>query len=317
MAYRAKGDGSAGCGFILFGIVIIGVIIGVVSNLTENSQRSMIKKARDESSSAQHRRIDYEEYLDHYPQGKYVSEATAYIVNYFADLSLNDSMNGVSSTTNWDVIQGLMGKFPDSSLNTKLDSLVNAKVDIEYNNAVNTGTTAAWQKYKESVPEPYWRDADKRIDEIKKKAWGTESAAWRTAQRLNTLYAYEHYLELYPNGAHVAAADKKVIDLSVAKIFAGDHGTLPEMDKTAYGYSGRNTIYIKNDTQYTLTLLYSGKESKRLVLRPQGSGTVVLPDGTYRIAASVTASNVRSYAGTETLTGGEYEVSYYISTTRY
>lgn len=38
-------------------------------------------------------------------------------------------------------------------------------------------------------------------------------------------------------------------------------------------------------------------------------------NGSYRIAASVSASNVSRYAGTESLNGGSYEVEYYISTT--
>ena len=101
------------------------------------------------------------------------------------------------------------------------------------------------------------------------------------------------------------------------RLFAGDHGSLPGMDKTSYSSSGKNTISVRNDTQYTLTLLYSGPDSKRLVLSPRSSGTVYLPNGSYRVAASVAAANVRSYAGTETLTGGSYDVSYYISTSRF
>lgn len=167
------------------------------------------------------------------------------------------------------------------------------------------------------MPEEYWRDANARIEEINKSMWGTESTAWKTAQGDNTLAAYNKYLELYPHGVHSKAADKKVIDLSVSNIFSGEHGSLPGMDKTSYSSSGRNIISVKNDTQYTLTLLYSGTDSKRLVLSPRSSGTVSLPNGTYRVAASVAAANVRSYAGTETLTGGSYDVSYYISTSRY
>lgn len=61
--------------------------------------------------------------------------------------------------------------------------------------------------------------------------------------------------------------------------------------------------------------MYSGNESKRLVLSPKGTGSVKLKNGDYRIVASVDASNVRKYAGVETIKGGTYEVEYYISTT--
>ena len=73
----------------------------------------------------------------------------------------------------------------------------------------------------------------------------------------------------------------------------------------------------KNDTQYTLTLLYSGTESKRIVISSYDSQGVQLKSGSYRIVASVDARRVRNFAGKEDLTGGIYSVNYYISTSRY
>lgn len=61
-----------------------------------------------------------------------------------------------------------------------------------------------------------------------------------------------------------------------------------------------------NSTSYTLTLMYSGNESKRLVLSPNSTGSVRLKNGSCRIAASVSSSNVSNYVGTEFLNGGSY-----------
>ena len=74
-------------------------------------------------------------------------------------------------------------------------------------------------------------------------------------------------------------------------------------------------MYIKNNSSATITVLYSGTKSVRLVISPQSSKTVSLPSGTYRVVA--TASGVIPFYGTENLTGGSYESEYYISTTRY
>lgn len=315
MAYY-RSNSSSGC---LSGIIFIAIIglITLYTNLTENSQKGLIKAART-ASSEYSKCYKYEDYLDKYPEGKYQKEAENFIVSYYGELPIlsTSSLSG-STTDNLSKIEKVKERLSVPTLNQRLDSLISAKVDEQYQSAAMEGTVEGWERYMRQLPEQYWRDANLRIDAIKNQMWGTEGRAWRTAQQQNTLAAYNRYIELYPNGAHARAADKKIIDLSVSNIFAGEHGSLPGMDKTSYSTSGINTISIKNDTQYRLTLLYSGPDSKRLVLSPGASGSVTLPNGTYRVAASVAAANVRSYAGTESLTGGGYEVSYYISTIRY
>lgn len=314
--YRSSGNDSSGC---LSSLILIGIIglVSLCSNLKENSQKSLINRARN-ATSEYSQEEKYEAYLKKYPNGKYANEATSFIVNYYGDQPLQKSSSLYSSTiSNLSRFESVRDNFPGSVLERRMDSLINAKVNSEYQKAVDSETLEGWGLYKSLVSEEYWRDADQRIEDINSRLWGTESQAWKTAQKQNTLTAYNRYLELYPQGVHARAADKKVIDLSVTNIFAGDHGSLPGMDRTSYSSSGNNIITVSNDTQYTLTLLYSGPDSKRLVLSPRSSGSVRLPNGTYRVAASVAAANVRSYAGTETLSGGGYDVSYYISSSRY
>lgn len=277
----------------------------------------MINRARN-ATTEYSQEEKYEAYLKRYPNGKYVKEATSFIVDYYAEQPLQKTSSlyssSISTLSHFESVRDL---FPGSALEHRMDSLIEAKVNLEYQKALDSETVEVWELYKILVSEKYWRDADQRIEDINSRLWGTDSQAWKTAQKQNTLTAYNRYLELFPKGAHAKAADKKVIDLSVTNIFAGDHGTLPGMDRTSYSSSGSNIITVSNDTQYTLTLLYSGPDSKRLVLSPRSSGSVRLPNGTYRVAASVAATNVRSYAGTETLSGGGYDVSYYISSSRY
>ena len=315
MAYSSNSS-SSGC---LSGLIFLAIIgsITLCTNLKENSQKTLINNARN-ASSEYSKEDYYERYLSKYPDGRYSSEAIRSIIDYYSEQPLkNSSYMYSTSSSNLTRFESVRDKYVGTPLEAKMDSLINAKVDSEHRKALDTETIEGWNLYKSTVTEPYWRDADERIDDLNNRLWGTEAQAWRTAQKENSLTAYNRYLELYPKGAHVKAADKKVIDLSVTSIFAGDHGSLPGMDKTSYSSSGVNHISVRNDTQYTLTLLYSGPDSKRLVLRPNSSGTVTLPNGSYRVAASVAAANVRSYAGTETLTGGGYDVSYYISSSRY
>lgn len=153
---------------------------------------------------------------------------------------------------------------------------------------------------------------------IQENKWKTEQNAWKTATSMNTLAAYQLYLSLYPNGRHHTQAQQMAIDLEVTNVFAeGNYAPLPSMNRTSYVESSYSSVYVQNDTRYNLTLLYSGIESKRVTIPPRQVKNIRLKPGTYRIVASVDASNVRNFAGEENLTGGSYSVSYYIQTSRH
>lgn len=207
--------------------------------------------------------------------------------------------------------------YPNSEWGQKAAEKVQLLCDSLYQVADKINTIEAWKAFQDSVPVSYYSNSYDKIERIEKKAWSTDAKAWSQARKENTLSAYEKYLELYPNGTHRRAADKKVIDMQVASVYAGAHGELPPMEQTGYGSGIYSRVTIDNSTSYTLTLLYSGPDSKRLVIAPNQSSSLSLKNGTYLIAASVNASSVRNYAGSETLRGGNYSATYYISTSIY
>jgi hypothetical protein len=172
------------------------------------------------------------------------------------------------------------------------------------------------QKLREQETQ---RNIERRQEEERAEAikWNTASKAWSEASNRNTVEAYKKYLELYPHGNHANQAKKIVIDKEVDGIFGGEHGNLPSMERTSSGSGKYSTVSIYNNTSYTLTIRYSGSDSKKIDIPSQQRSSVSLPNGNYRIAASVNASNVRSFAGTENLSGGEYDSNYYIQTSRY
>ena len=161
----------------------------------------------------------------------------------------------------------------------------------------------------------YSMDFESKNDELENQSWDTESDAWQSALSVNTISAFTKYQSLYPKGAHIKQCEKKLIDLTVSDIFAGDHGDLPEMDRKGYGGGSTSYIKVTNSTSYTLTLLYSGPDSKRLVVPAGKTSSIRLKNGNYRVAASVFASNIRDFAGNETLHGGKYSIEYYIYNT--
>ncbi len=103
-------------------------------------------------------------------------------------------------------------------------------------------------------------------------------------------------------------------DIMVADIANGEHGELPQLTQTGIGNNSNSSILVKNDTKYKLNIYYSGPTSQSVTLPPNSTKRVSLSSGSYSVAASAEASNVRSFYGQETLYGN-YQVSYYIVTT--
>lgn len=169
----------------------------------------------------------------------------------------------------------------------------------------------------DSRPIEHGTYTDEKLEQLEKEMeardWGSEGTAWERARKADTKAAYERYVAMYPNGAHRPQASQRLVDLSVNDIFNGDHGNLPKMDCVAPDEdSPTSTITVENATRYPLTVMYSGPESKSTVIPPGAKSTVTLPNGRYRIAASVPDAFVRPFAGSETFSGGRYETGYVI-----
>jgi len=159
-------------------------------------------------------------------------------------------------------------------------------------------------KYPESKYQP---QVEKKVHKLRiKKAW--EEAAAR-----NSIQALKNFRTEYPNSPYDNKAAAKIIDLEVSRIFANRHGELPPAQRiSSSGRSGTNTINIENGTSYTLTVRYSGLQSKKIVLKPKAEGSLTLRSGQYRIAASVSAANVLPFAGEQDFEGGTYMYYFYI-----
>ena len=150
-------------------------------------------------------------------------------------------------------------------------------------------------------------------DSIEERNWKTDSLAWDRANEINTLKSYKKYARKYSSGIKIKEAKKIIIDMEVDNIFESDYGILPEMEKTSGNSNEISYVTVFNDTSYELNLFYSGIESKSIKISSHSRAKFELKNGMYRIGASVDA-NVRDFAGTENLTGGNYDVEYYIRT---
>lgn len=104
----------------------------------------------------------------------------------------------------------------------------------------------------------------------------------------------------------------------VAAIEAAPHNPLPRAERTSVDSNSQVAqMGIKNDTNYTLTVLYSGPSAQSVVLSPKAARTIALAVGDYRVAATVDAPDVQPFAGSDDLEGGTYDNTFYIQTVSY
>jgi len=179
---------------------------------------------------------------------------------------------------------------------------------------------------------------EETLSQHAKKANNPEEDLWALANKNKTLYSYNRYLKKYPDGKYKKQAEQGVkdynkanlkpkdeaalkspnrqkIDTEVLAIFNKTKNRLPPMKgkMPAGGKPGSiSNINIKNDTKYALTLLYSGKESKKVVIPPNQSKKFTLMNGPYRVAAKVSKETVGNFVKTETLKGLNYSSIFYI-----
>lgn len=146
--------------------------------------------------------------------------------------------------------------------------------------------------------------------------WQDEESSWNMAVENNKSEYYQKFIDMYPNSQYASRAEKCLIDLAVNNVFAGSYDELPSLSHSGSGYGSTSTISVYNNTSYTLTVMYSGRDSKRLIISPHQREYVTLPNGKYKCVASI-SGNARNHAGEENLTGGSYEVEYYIVTSSY
>lgn len=268
-------------------------------NACGESESSLMNKAKKDGYLG-----GYVVYLKKYPNGKFVSEALDSLYVVLTHGKYPYQLKDIYRYSNVDYVRG-----------TKIEKPLK---DYIYNQLIEKKSESYWQEFISYAESQDLRNAKQELANLKKEKseieitnWGTEDAAWETAVTLNHPNSYKKYTELYPTGKHFRQAKERYINLQIDRDFGGTHGDLPTMEQITRGGSVA-TISVSNGTDKTLTVLYSGSDFEELVLSPHSVGNVSLSAGSYRISARVNDYHVTPFAGYQTLTGGNYQTSYYI-----
>jgi outer membrane protein assembly factor BamD (BamD/ComL family) len=266
------------------------------------------KKAENENSL-----LAYKSFLELYPNSSQAFLAKLRIgdleeKSFWSEALLKNKVESYSSY----LVKYPSGDYAEQA-RMKIKQLEDESIRPIWNAVLKKNTIQAYRDfYNNYSRSAFASEALNKISEL-------EEVEWNKALRKNTIGSFKDFIKKFPESIHIAEAEKRIIDLEVDQIFKGDHGELPPLSRNNYSTnsSPTSTIEIFNNTDYILTIRYSGSESVKLVFSPKQRRTTTLSNGSFRITATVNAPNVQDYAGEEFLIGGEYEATYYIVTERY
>lgn len=134
--------------------------------------------------------------------------------------------------------------------------------------------------------------------------------AYNQAIDSNSSKALKNFIDTYPDHSEKSFIENKIIELEVEEIFKdANTGEMPSADRLGGNSTQTSSVKVTNDTGCTLTLRYSGANSKKIVIPVAQTSSIKLSSGSYRVTASACGAN---YAGVENL-NGDYSSSFYMS----
>lgn len=258
-----------------------------------------IADAKWDSISNTDSKEDVIKFLEDNPETTKSSEAKARIIEI-----VDAKWESISNTDSKEEIIRFLEDYPETTKSSEAKSRMVAIADAQWLKIASGRSVGAINGFLNDFPETSMRHAaEQRIQEL------YDDFEWVREQDL--LKFYKRFLNRHPNHPHKTWIEKRIIDLEVKEIAAGDYGVLPPAQPIQLG--GRNAIVqVNNKTGYELSVRYSGPESKKLVIPTGVIKSISLPPGEYQVAATVTARNVRNYFGRDKIQGGSYSSEFYI-----
>ncbi len=241
----------------------------------------------------------FRRYVREYPNGKHLDDAKIRI-SEIADAQWNLILNTESKSE----VAKFLAEFPETTKTSLAEAKIRFIADGEWRRIAGGRSVTAIQLFLKEYPETSLRsEAEQRIQELYND--------WNWVREQDSLDHYQRFAARNPDHPEQKWIEKRIIDLEVKAIAAGDYGEIARAQPLSYGGSVVE-VAVENQTGYELTVRYSGPDSRKLVIPKGATGTVALLQGEYKVAASVTAANVMNYFGTDSMRGGRYSSRFYI-----
>ena len=148
------------------------------------------------------------------------------------------------------------------------------------------------------------------------KLYNEVSLSFSHACEVDSRVAYERFISYSSNRREIEQAKKRLVDLEVRDIAAARHSYYPADYHASYrrNSSGYASIEIENATSYTITVLYSGPDSTKVVVPAGQTKKVRIKSGSYKVAVTTEQPNILPFYGSTDFSSGSYSEEFYIQT---
>jgi len=159
--------------------------------------------------------VSYDNYLDGYPEGKYINEALGkkkLILEREEEIIWNEVLNK-NTRKGYGLYLNRLKKV------NKYEDEARDRIDIiDWNIALEKNTLRGYKKYVQQHSSTDGKYYDKAIAEIKEfqklDRDINDNKQWREATNLNSINAYEMYLSSHPRGKYASIASKKILRIN-------------------------------------------------------------------------------------------------------
>lgn len=241
------------------------------------------------------------DYLQTYPNGKHEVEANERI-NEIAE----SRWESLATSDSKKDIQKFLKEFPDTPAAENAKFRLSQVINSKWESVAKSRSVTELRQFLKDYPEASKsNEVEARIRQL--------SGDWNWVKEQDSLEYYRQFLAIFPYHPQKEWIERRIIDLEVKAIAAGEYGEMPRAQALSYGGTVVE-VEVENQTAYELTVRYSGPDSKKLIVPKGGKRTISLVPGNYKVAASVAAANVSNYYGKDDMEGGHYSSSFYIQT---
>lgn len=267
---------------------------------------SLIMSCNSNDAATKHQEIlIQQEAAKHEPANLLEAAKTSFSKKEYdaATMSLNEILNNNSQSVQTAEAASLLGLVQKA----QSEALEKSAWEI----AINGNDISAIENFVTQYPTTvHSKEAEKKIKQLKIE---NEQTEYDNAINRESSSLWKEFLNDYPERTDIDDIKRKIIKAEISEI-KNQEGTLdlPASSSIGTGSGSNSSIMINNNTEYVLTVRYSGPTITSVDIPSHGVRSVSLRNGVYDVAATAGST---SCAGSENM-DGSYEVTYYITTTR-
>ena len=183
--------------------------------------------------------------------------------------------------------------------------------DIEelYLQAEKSNNPDSWLFFSSQVPGKFFlKHAKPKLLDREFRKWCSDEDALQRVLLMDSIVMAKEYLSRFENGTHIEDAKRIILNHS----FDTYSNNKPPY-KITDNFDGTTTLSIQNSSSVEINVNYSGTFANGNVKIPRnGSATVTVPNGYYRIHVSSYQSRAKSENSLETFSGGYRSLNYHI-----